>query len=89
MKWCNCGVVSHAKRKISIYHRHYFAFSKILPWQMKSTFVMSKYFLNRIILNFAHMRSKSSSASRTPAAHPPGGVYGSGTFPAAVRRHHP
>ena len=42
-----------------------------------------------IILNFAHMRAKFSSASRTPAAHPPGGVYGSGTFPAAVRRHHP
>ena len=36
-----------------------------------------------------HMRAKFSSASRTPAAHPLGGVYGSGTFPAAVRRHHP
>ena len=30
-KWCNCGVVSHAKRKILIYHRYYFVFSKILP----------------------------------------------------------
>ena len=34
-KWCNCGVASHAKRKILIYHRYYFVFSKILPWHKK------------------------------------------------------
>ena len=38
IKWCNCGVVSHAKHMILIYHRYYFAFSKILPWQINKTF---------------------------------------------------
>ena len=49
IKWCNRGVVSHAKRKFLIYHRYYFAFSKILPWQMKRIFFIVFIFLRKLI----------------------------------------
>ena len=51
-KWCSCGVVISTKRKIPFCHRHYFTFSKILPWQMKSTFVIQKYFLISYYFDF-------------------------------------
>ena len=37
-KWCSSGVAIDAKRKISIYHRYYFVFSKIFPWQINRIF---------------------------------------------------
>ena len=58
IKWCNCGVVSCVKRENSINHRYYFAFSKILPWQIKSTLVMSKYFLLSYHFRFGKRMSK-------------------------------
>ena len=58
IKWCNCGVVSHTKHMILIYHRYYFAFSKILPWQIKSTLVISKYFLLSYHFRFGKRMSK-------------------------------
>ena len=37
--------------------------------------------LYRMISNLERVRSKFGPASKTPAAHPPGGIYGSSTFP--------
>ncbi len=67
------GVAISTKRKIPFCHRHYFTFSKILPWQMKSTFVMSKYFFisyhfefctHACKIQFCFKNSRSTSSGR-------------------------
>ena len=72
-KWCSSGVAIDAKRKISIYHRYYFVFSKISPWQIKSTFVTQKYFLisyhfefctHACKIQFCFKNSRSTSSGR-------------------------